>query len=83
MSAFLNSLEDMLIAMEQEIQTLPGELDSIVTGFDRRKLRSLLFRLNQDFDRLLDRPFDGQRINALRLPFVLMPNGPNGPLSGE
>lgn len=54
MSLFLNSLSDRLTAMEQEMQTLPGELDSTVTRLDRGKWRSLLIRLNQDFDKLLD-----------------------------
>lgn len=54
MSSFLNSLSDRLAAMEQEMQTLPGELDSTVTRLDRGKMRSLLIRLNQDFNKLLD-----------------------------
>jgi len=80
MSSFLNSLEDKLAAMEREIQALPEELDSAVARLYRGKLRSLGFRLNQDFNKLLDRLFDGQRINALLFPFIFMPNGPNGPL---
>lgn len=80
MSSFLNSLKNRLTAMEQEIQALPGELDSIVARLDRGKLRRLFFSLDQDFNKLLDRLFDGQRINALLFPFVFMPNGVNGPL---
>jgi len=80
MSSFLNSLEDKLRVMGQEIQALPEELDSIVTRLDRAKLRSLGFLLNQDFNRLLDRLFAPQRMNALLSPFIFMPNGLNGPL---
>jgi len=80
MSKFLDSLENKLIAMEQEIENLPGKLDSLVARLDRGKLRRLFFSLDQDFNKLLDRLFDGQRINALLFPFVLMPNGLNGPL---
>lgn len=81
MSLFLNSLEDKLRVMEEEIQTLPGELDSIVARLDRGKLRRLSFSLDQDFSKLLDRLFDAQRINALLFPFIFMPDGLNGPLS--
>lgn len=80
MSSFLNSLGDKLAAMEQEIQTLPRELDSAVARLDRAKLRSLGFRLNQDFNKLLNQLFAPQRMNALLSPFILMPDGPNGPL---
>jgi len=54
MSSFSNSLKDRLTAMEKEMQTLPGELDAVVTHLDRSKLRSLFFRLNQDLNNLLD-----------------------------
>ena len=80
MSSFLNSLGDKLAAMEQEIQTLPRELDSAVARLDRAKLRSLGFRLNQDFNKLLDQLFAPQRMNALLSPFIWMPDGSNGPL---
>ena len=76
MSAFINSLKDRLTAMEQEIQTLPGELDSIVTGLDRGKLRSLLLRINQDFNKLLDELFAPQRSRVLASPLVTMPEPP-------
>lgn len=76
MNSFLNSLEDRLTAMAQEIRTLPGELDSIVTGFDRGKLRSLLLRLNQAYDQLLDELFAPQRSRVLASPFVTMPEPP-------
>lgn len=80
MSAFLNSLENKLNVMEEEIKALPGELDMAVACLDRGKLRRLSFRLDQDFNRLLDRLFDAQRINALLFPFIFMPDGWEGPL---
>jgi len=67
-SSFLNSLSDRLAAMEQEMQTLPGELDSIVTRLDQRKWRSLLIRLNQDFNKLLDELFAPQQ--SMLWPFI-------------
>jgi len=76
----LNSLENKLIAMEQEIQALPGELDSVMVRLDRGKLSRLFFQLDQDFNKLLDRLFAPQRMNALLFPFILMPDGLNGPL---
>ena len=76
MSSFLNSLKDRLTAMEQEMQTLPGELDSVVTRLDWGKLRSLLFRLNQDFNQLLDELFTPQRSRVLASPLVIMPEFP-------
>ncbi len=81
MSKFLNVLKDKLRVMEEEIQNLPGELDSIAARLDRGKLRRLSFSLDQDFNKLLDRLFDAQRINALLFPFIFMPDGLNGPLS--
>ena len=81
MSPFLNSLEDKLRAMEEEIKTLPGELDSIVAHLDRGKLRRLSFSLDQDFNKLLDQLFHAQRFNALLFPFILFPDGLNGPIS--
>ena len=82
MSSFLNSLEDKLTTIEQKIQALPQELDFIVARLDRGKLRSLWFRLNQDFNKLLDQLFAPQRSQLLMsmFPFIFMPNGWNGPL---
>ncbi len=77
----MNVLKDKLRVMEEEIQNLPGELDSIAARLDRGKLRRLSFSLDQDFNKLLDRLFDAQRINALLFPFIFMPDGLNGPLS--
>lgn len=80
MSTFLNSLQNKLTAIEQEIKNLPGELDSIVARLDRDKLGHLGFRLNQDFNKLLDRLVAPQRMNALLSPFILFPDGVGGPL---
>jgi len=82
MSSFLNSLQNKLRVMEEEIKTLPGELDSLVAHLDRGKLRSLGSRLNQDFNNLLDQLFAPQRSQVLMsmFPFIFMPNGLNGPL---
>ena len=81
MGSFLNSLEDKLRVMEEEIKTLPRDLDSVVAHLNRGKLRRLSFSLDQKFNKLLDRLFDAQRINALLFPFIFMPNGLNGPIS--
>jgi len=80
MSPFLNSLEDKLRVMEEEIQTLPGELDSIVARIDRGKLRGLSFQLEQGFNKLLDKLFAPQRSQVLMFPFIFMPDGLGGPL---
>jgi hypothetical protein len=71
MSSFLNSLSDRLAAMEQEMQTFPAELDSIVTRLDRRKWRSLLIRLNHDFDKLLDELFAPQKSMVWLFPMII------------
>ena len=52
---FLNSLNDRLAAMEREMQALPEELDSIVRRLDRGKWENLLLRVNEDFNKLLDK----------------------------
>jgi len=77
MSQFLSSLNDKLTTMEQEIKNLPGELDSIVARLDRGKLQRLLFRLDQNFNKLLDRLFDAHhRSGVLASPFVFIPTSP-------
>jgi len=61
--------------MEQEIQNLPGELDSIVTRLDRGKLRSLFAALDRDFaevfNQYLGRPFAGQGGWTFGAPFIM------------
>jgi len=76
MSSFLNNLKDKLRVMEEEIQTLPGELDSAVARLNQDKLRSLFSRLDQDFNKLLDRLFAPQRINAQVNHFIIQPDYP-------
>jgi len=73
MSQFLSSLNDKLTTMEQEIQKLPGELDSIVTRLDRDKLRSLFTRLDQDFNKLFDAH---HRSGMFTLPLIIEPTYP-------
>lgn len=76
MNTFLNSLENKLRVMEEEIQTLPGEFDSAVAHLNQGKLRSLFFRLDQGFNKLLDRLFAPQRINAQLNHFIIQPDYP-------
>jgi len=76
MSSFLNSLEHKLWIMGEEIQTLPGELDSALSRLDRGKLQNLLFRLDQDCNELYNKQFAAQRVGALGLPFILQPGYP-------
>ncbi len=75
MSTFLDSLKDRLTTMEQEVQTLPGELDSVVAHLDRDKLRDLSLALNRDFDeafnQYLGRLFAGQGGWAFGAPAVI------------
>jgi hypothetical protein len=68
---FLNSLNDHLMAMEREIQTLPGELDSLVSSLDRSKLQDILCRLERDCDGLFDRQFAARRDGAITLPLII------------
>ena len=75
MSPFLNSLKDRLTAIEQEMQSLPGELDSVVARLDRGKLRNLSLALNRDFEeafnQYLGRLFAGQGGWAFGAPAVI------------
>ena len=75
MSPSLNSLKDRLTAIEQEMQSLPGELDSVVARLDRGKLRNLSLALNRDFDeafnQYLGRLFAGQGGWAFGAPFII------------
>lgn len=73
MSSFLNSLKDRLTAMEKEMQTLPIELDAIVTRLDWSKLRSLFFRLNRDLNNLFNARHNR---GMLSFPLVIQPTYP-------
>jgi len=76
MSPFLNSLQEKLAAMEQELQALPGELDSILRRLDGRKLISLLSRLNQDCDGLYDKQHAAQMSGLFTLPYIFQATPP-------
>ncbi len=69
--SFLNSLNDRLTTMEREVQTLPGELDSIVVRLDRSKLQSVLRRLEQDCDQLYEKQSASQSSGIPKLPVIL------------
>lgn len=71
MSPFLNSLQEKLAAMEQELQALPGELDSILRRLDGRKLKSLLSRLNQNCDGLYNKHRAAQVSGLFSLPYTI------------
>jgi len=68
---FLISLNDRLTTMEQEMQALPEELDSIVRRLDRGKWENLLLRVNEDFNKLLDKLSTPQISGLLSLPLIL------------
>ena len=68
---FLNCLSDQLATMEQGIQTLPEELDSIVRRLDRGKWENLLIRVNEDFNKLLDKLSSVQSSGILAFPLIL------------
>ena len=51
---FLNSLNDWLTTMEQQMQALSEELDSMVRRLNWDKWEDLLLRVNEDFNKLLD-----------------------------
>ncbi len=70
---FLNSLNDRLVAMEREMQTLPGELDSMVRRFDQGKWRNLLVRVNEDFNKLLDELSAPRISGVFSLPLIFDP----------
>jgi hypothetical protein len=68
--SFLTSLNDRLTIMEQEMQALPEELDSIMRRLNSDKWRNLLVRVNEDFNKLLDE-LSIPRINgAFSLPLI-------------
>jgi len=69
--SFLTSLNDRLTAMEQEMQALPEELDSMVRRLDQGKWENLLLRVNEDFNKLLDKLSAPQDSGVLALPLIL------------
>lgn len=68
---FLNNLNDRLTTMEREMQTLSGEIDSIVARLDWGKWRNLLVRVNEDFNKLLDILSAPQSSGVLALPLIV------------
>lgn len=69
--SFLDSLNEQLTAMEQEVQALPGELDSIVARIDRGKLQAVLTRLEQVCDQLYEKQFAAQMRGVIPLSIIL------------
>lgn len=67
---FLNSLSDRLTAMEREMQTFSGDLDSIVRRLDQGKWENLLLRVNEDFNKLLDKLYAPRINGAFALPLI-------------
>ena len=59
MSGFLDSLRDELETIEQRIEALPGDIDSVVSHLEWTKLRTFFLGLNQDYRKLLQ---DEQRL---------------------
>lgn len=71
--SFLNSLNDRLTTMEREVQTLPGELDSMVRRLDRDKWKNLLVCINKDFNKLLDELSAPRISGVFSLPLIFDP----------
>ena len=68
--SFLNNLNDRLTTMEREVQSLPGELDSIVARLDRGKLQSVLIHLEQDCNQLYEKQSAAQSSGGITLPWI-------------
>jgi len=81
---FLNYLSDRLATMEQEMQALPEELDSMVRRLDRGKWENLLVRVNEDFNKQLDRLYAPQTNGVFALPLIFDPQSLSfTPITGE
>jgi hypothetical protein len=68
--SFLNNLSGQLAEMEQVVQKLPVELDSVVKRLDRDKLQGILIRLKKDCDRLHEERAAAQDIKGIALPEI-------------
>lgn len=68
--SFLNNLNGRLAEMEQVVQKLPTELDSVVKRLDQGKLQGILIRLEQDCDRLYEKRVAAQDIKGIVLPEI-------------
>lgn len=62
----LNDIDDQFGAIERKVQTLPGELDSIVASLDHSKLQTIFTRLEKDCDRLYEKQCDSQNNGIFR-----------------
>lgn len=71
--SFLNNLNDLLAEMEQIVQKLPVDLDSIVKCLDRGKLQGILIRLEKDCDRLYEKRAANRGIKGIALPKIFSP----------
>ena len=67
---FLTNLNDRLTTMEQEVQALPEELDSIIRRLNRDKLENVLVHVNEDFNKLLDDLSTPQTSGIPSLPLI-------------
>jgi hypothetical protein len=67
---FLDGLSSQLAAVEQKMQALPEELDSIMVRINRDKWRNLLVRVNEDSNKLLDRLSTHQIHGVLSLSLI-------------
>ena len=68
--SFLNNLSDWLATMEHEMQALPEELDSMVRRLDQGKWENLFLRVNEDFNKLLDKLYAPRTNGAFALPLI-------------
>ena len=75
MSQFLHSLKDELTIVDQEMETLPEQLDSIAARLDWDSLRKLLLRLDQSCNELYNKKFDAERPKGTWLPWILDSSG--------
>ena len=71
--SFLNNLNDRLATMEHEMQALPEELDSMVRRLDQGKWENLFLRVNEDFNKLLDKLYAPRISGVFALPLIFDP----------
>lgn len=67
---FLDSLSGQLAAMEQRMQALPEELDSIMVRLNRDKWENLLVHVNEDSNKLLDKLSTPRIHGVFSLPLI-------------
>jgi len=71
--SFLTSLSDRLTTMEQEMQALPEQFDSIMRRLSRDKWEDRLLYVNESFNKLLDRLSAPQNCGVFSLPLIFDP----------